>query len=349
MSASATASRSGALHGVPVGHEGHHRHRRHADRERHGAARGPHAARRRGRGAHAARRGRGDPRQDRHHRMRLLQPRQDAQSAQPRAHARRLLQRLGRRGRRRHGAARARQPDRRLGDPAGGVLRRATASSPRTASFRAAASCSSRARSTTSGSLRAAWTTSPCCSSSCRATTSSIRIRGRAPGFRFLRSLGEEPPIEPMLAFIKTPHWERGDADTKEAFAELQESLGKQVEEVELFPSATEAWDWHRTIMEAEMAANLEPLWLAGKDKLSEQAARADRARTRSARGRPSARAAAHRADAWRASTISSCSATTRSSRRRRSAPRRRVSARPAIRCSARCGRCSACRRSRCR
>jgi len=81
----------------------------------------------------------------------------------------------------------------------------------------------------------------------------------------------EAPPLEPMFAFIKTPHWERTDADTKDALAELQDALGKQVEEVELFPSATDAWDWHRTIMEAEMAANLEPLWLAGKDKLSEK------------------------------------------------------------------------------
>src|SRR5512134_1170493 len=81
----------------------------------------------------------------------------------------------------------------------------------------------------------------------------------------------EEPPLEPMFAFIKTPHWERTDPDTKEAYAELQETLGKQVEEVELFPSAAEAWDWHRTIMEAEMAANLEPLWVAGRDKLSEK------------------------------------------------------------------------------
>jgi len=81
----------------------------------------------------------------------------------------------------------------------------------------------------------------------------------------------EEPPLEPMFAFIKTPHWERTDPDTKEAYAELQQTLGKQVEEVELFPSAAEAWDWHRTIMEAEMAANLEPLWAAGREKLSEK------------------------------------------------------------------------------
>jgi Asp-tRNA(Asn)/Glu-tRNA(Gln) amidotransferase A subunit family amidase len=94
------------------------------------------------------------------------------------------------------------------------------------------------------------------------------RPRARIP---FQRISAEEPPIPPLLAFIKTPHWERVDADAKEAYGELVESLGDRVEEVELFPSATEAWDWQRTIMEAEMAANLEPLWLAGKDQLSDR------------------------------------------------------------------------------
>ena len=92
--------------------------------------------------------------------------------------------------------------------------------------------------------------------------------RARIP-FRDLAA--EEPPLEPMLAFIKTPHWQRTDADTKEAFQELVETLGAQVEEVELFPSAADAWDWHRTIMEADMAANLEPLWSKGAAKLSEK------------------------------------------------------------------------------
>ncbi len=81
----------------------------------------------------------------------------------------------------------------------------------------------------------------------------------------------EEPPIEPVLALVKTPHWERTDADLKEAYGELQEALGAQIEEVELFPSAVEGWDLQRTIMEAEMSANLESLWNAGKDKLSER------------------------------------------------------------------------------
>ena len=94
------------------------------------------------------------------------------------------------------------------------------------------------------------------------------RPRARVP---FTAVLNEEPPIAPMFAFIKTPHWERVDADAKEAYAELVETLGDRVEEVELFPSAREAWDWQRTIMEAEMAANLAPLWDAGKEKLSER------------------------------------------------------------------------------
>ena len=94
------------------------------------------------------------------------------------------------------------------------------------------------------------------------------RPRARIP---FVSISREEPPLEPMLAFVKTPHWERVDADAKDAFGELEDALGKQVEEVELFPSLTDAWEWHRTIMDAEMAANLEPLWQKGSAKLSEK------------------------------------------------------------------------------
>src|SRR5574341_2361221 len=59
------------------------------------------------------------------------------------------------------------------------------------------------------------------------------RPRARIP---FQQLASEGPPREPMLAFIKTPHWQRADADTKEAYGELVEVLGAQVEEVELFP-----------------------------------------------------------------------------------------------------------------
>ena len=79
----------------------------------------------------------------------------------------------------------------------------------------------------------------------------------------------EEPPLPPMFAFVKTPHWDLVDAEAKAAFAELLDHLGDRVEEIELFPSAAPAWDWHRTIMEAEMAANLEREWENGRDRLS--------------------------------------------------------------------------------
>ena len=94
------------------------------------------------------------------------------------------------------------------------------------------------------------------------------RPRARMP---FSEVLDEEPPLPPMFAFIKTPHWDRVDADAKEAYAELVEALGDRVEEVDLLLSAGNAWDLQRTIMEAEMAANLEPLYVEGKEKLSER------------------------------------------------------------------------------
>lgn len=94
------------------------------------------------------------------------------------------------------------------------------------------------------------------------------RPRARVP---FQRISREEPPIEPMLAFIKTPHWDRVSPQAKEAFGELLEALGDRVEELELFPSAAQAWDWHKIIMETEMAANFEREWQLGRDKLSGQ------------------------------------------------------------------------------
>jgi Asp-tRNA(Asn)/Glu-tRNA(Gln) amidotransferase A subunit family amidase len=93
------------------------------------------------------------------------------------------------------------------------------------------------------------------------------RPRARIP---FTKVAAEEPPLPPMFAFVKTPHWERAEDELKEAFAELVEHLGDRVEEVELFPSAAEAWEWHRTIMDAEIAANLDREWEQGRDRLSE-------------------------------------------------------------------------------
>jgi Asp-tRNA(Asn)/Glu-tRNA(Gln) amidotransferase A subunit family amidase len=80
----------------------------------------------------------------------------------------------------------------------------------------------------------------------------------------------EEPPLPPLLAFVKTPVWERAEDEMKEALAELTAELGDRIEEVELPGSAREAWDWHRTIMECEMAASFDLEWEKGRDRLSE-------------------------------------------------------------------------------
>jgi Asp-tRNA(Asn)/Glu-tRNA(Gln) amidotransferase A subunit family amidase len=66
----------------------------------------------------------------------------------------------------------------------------------------------------------------------------------------------EAPPLDPMFGFVKTPRWDRVDADAKEAFAELIGHLGARVEEIEV-SAAEDAYGWHRLIMEAEIAANL--------------------------------------------------------------------------------------------
>jgi len=94
------------------------------------------------------------------------------------------------------------------------------------------------------------------------------RPRARIP---FLAISTDEPPLAPMFAFIKTPMWQRADDETKEGFAEIIEQLGDRVEEVELFPSAQDAWQWHQTIMGAEVAHNFEREWQNSRALLSEQ------------------------------------------------------------------------------
>ncbi|MBI1735432.1 MAG: amidase [Candidatus Rokubacteria bacterium] len=79
----------------------------------------------------------------------------------------------------------------------------------------------------------------------------------------------EEPPIPPVLAFVKGPLWDRVDDDAREAFAELVDHLGAQVEELELLTTAEDALEWQRVIAEAEVAASLEREWRTGRDRLS--------------------------------------------------------------------------------
>ncbi len=85
----------------------------------------------------------------------------------------------------------------------------------------------------------------------------------------FCRIAAEEPPLPPLLAFARTPLWDRTEADLREAFAELVGHLGDRVVDLDLPESTNESLVWHRSIMEAEMAANLDIEWTRGRDQLS--------------------------------------------------------------------------------
>jgi Asp-tRNA(Asn)/Glu-tRNA(Gln) amidotransferase A subunit family amidase len=88
----------------------------------------------------------------------------------------------------------------------------------------------------------------------------------------FRDGLAEEPPVAPMLGFVKTPYWDNADAEAKQAMAELVETLGDRAEEVDPFLVAgSEPWAWHKIILEAEMAANFEHEWTSGREQLSEK------------------------------------------------------------------------------
>jgi Asp-tRNA(Asn)/Glu-tRNA(Gln) amidotransferase A subunit family amidase len=80
----------------------------------------------------------------------------------------------------------------------------------------------------------------------------------------------QEPPLPPRLAFVKGPVWERATSETHEAFAELAAELCEHMAGIELPGSAERALEWHRTIMHAEMAANLDLEWEKGREQLSE-------------------------------------------------------------------------------
>jgi Asp-tRNA(Asn)/Glu-tRNA(Gln) amidotransferase A subunit family amidase len=86
---------------------------------------------------------------------------------------------------------------------------------------------------------------------------------------RFVATAAEEPPLEPRLAFVRGPAWERVEKQTAQAFEELCDSLGGAVRPLDV-PLPAEVLAWHGTLMAAEMAASLDAEWERGREQLSE-------------------------------------------------------------------------------
>ena len=82
-------------------------------------------------------------------------------------------------------------------------------------------------------------------------------------------TLAEEPPLPPRFAFVEGPGWDQVEADTREGLAELVSVLGDRVFACELPEIFHQAVDWHRIIMEADLALSFEREYRHGREKLS--------------------------------------------------------------------------------
>jgi Asp-tRNA(Asn)/Glu-tRNA(Gln) amidotransferase A subunit family amidase len=80
----------------------------------------------------------------------------------------------------------------------------------------------------------------------------------------------EKFPIEPRIAFVRTPVWDRADAQAREAFERLADSLGDACMRIDLPERYAEAWDVHRTVMLSEMAYRLGRVVDRGGDAISD-------------------------------------------------------------------------------
>ncbi len=94
-----------------------------------------------------------------------------------------------------------------------------------------------------------------------------MRPRAKPP---LLATASSEPPVEPRIALVRTPVWERAEDDARAAIEELADFLGDRVHEAELPPAFEHAIEWHGTIMEADIARSYRDLYERGKDRLSE-------------------------------------------------------------------------------
>jgi Asp-tRNA(Asn)/Glu-tRNA(Gln) amidotransferase A subunit family amidase len=77
--------------------------------------------------------------------------------------------------------------------------------------------------------------------------------------------------LDPRLAFVKTPVWDKADSEAREALEELVQELGEVCFAFDLPEHYAAAWEAHRTIMAAEMAFNLGKVSDKGGEKISQR------------------------------------------------------------------------------
>ena len=82
---------------------------------------------------------------------------------------------------------------------------------------------------------------------------------------------GASPPLPPRLGFIRTPVWTAADQVTRDAFAALIAEFNGRTETLDLDQPLDRVHEWHRMIMEADLAKNLAREYRDGGDLMSPQ------------------------------------------------------------------------------
>ena len=74
---------------------------------------------------------------------------------------------------------------------------------------------------------------------------------------------------QPRIAFARTPQWPQASAAAQDAFLTLAAQWGGFVRDIELPARFASAIEWHRTIMEADLASSFAVEYASGKERLS--------------------------------------------------------------------------------
>ena len=81
--------------------------------------------------------------------------------------------------------------------------------------------------------------------------------------------------MDPVLAYVKLPFMDKFEEDTKEGFEEIKDEIKNKLEgkidEVELPEGFKGIPEWHKIIMESDMAASFSKEYKSSKNKLSDK------------------------------------------------------------------------------
>ena len=85
------------------------------------------------------------------------------------------------------------------------------------------------------------------------------------------KALDTQPPVDPRIAFVRTPMWELAEETTKDAFRELIEHANGQIDIIDLPAEFNHAVDDLSCIMKVDLARSYDRYYQQGKDSLSDK------------------------------------------------------------------------------